>query len=140
MKGLLGYRADLRAIGITDALQWLDGSFCEDVERIRGRPPGDIDLVTAFFRPRHLAQQELWSPLVLGNLDLFDPDRAKAKYQCHAFGVDFSMAAWPAINRLVYFLQLFTHQKVTDLWKGIVQIPLSSDDDAVHGLVASFDE
>ena len=46
LTGLLDFRADLRAVGINDGLQWLDGSFVEDVEGIRGRAPADMDLVT----------------------------------------------------------------------------------------------
>jgi hypothetical protein len=46
LTGLLDYRAALRNVGIMDGFQWLDGSFVEDVEAIRSRPPSDIDVVT----------------------------------------------------------------------------------------------
>jgi len=44
------YRAALRDLGL-NGVQWINGSFCEDVERTRGRPPGDIDLVSLIVRP-----------------------------------------------------------------------------------------
>src|ERR1700686_1977956 len=46
LKGLLDYRAALQNIGVSTGFQLLDGSFVEDVENIRLRPPGDIDVVT----------------------------------------------------------------------------------------------
>lgn len=44
LAGLLQMRADMRAAGIA-GFQWLDGSFCQDIEAQEGRPPGDIDVV-----------------------------------------------------------------------------------------------
>lgn len=55
IKGLLDYRAALRAVGITSGFQILDGSFTEDCELLRGRAPGDIDLVTYAVLPVHPA-------------------------------------------------------------------------------------
>lgn len=37
LDGLLRFRADLHAAGITSGFQWLDGSFLEQVEALEGR-------------------------------------------------------------------------------------------------------
>jgi hypothetical protein len=51
LRGLLDYRAALSSIGIVHGFQWIDGSFVEDCETIRQRPPGDVDVVTFAYRP-----------------------------------------------------------------------------------------
>jgi hypothetical protein len=59
LRGLLEYRAALGAIGIVQGFQWLDGSFVEDVEVTKGRPPSDIDVVTLAYRP--IVDQNAWN-------------------------------------------------------------------------------
>ena len=51
LKGLIAYRDELRTAGFLNGFQWLDGSFMENVEKNRSRPPGDIDVVTFSHRP-----------------------------------------------------------------------------------------
>ena len=46
LKGFLDYRRELHRIGIVDGIQWIDGSFLEDVEMIENRSPRDIDVVS----------------------------------------------------------------------------------------------
>lgn len=50
LKGLLEFRSELHRIGLVDGIQWLDGSFIENVEEIEGRHPKDIDVVTFLFK------------------------------------------------------------------------------------------
>ncbi|MCF5221032.1 hypothetical protein GIW34_22655, partial [Pseudomonas syringae] len=33
-------------MGIVSGIQWLNGSFMENVEMLEGRPPNDMDVVT----------------------------------------------------------------------------------------------
>lgn len=44
LHGLLSYRDALRAAGLSEGYQWLDGSFVEDIEWQQHRPPRDIDM------------------------------------------------------------------------------------------------
>ena len=37
--GLLGYRSELHAAGLKRGFQWINGSFLENVEILRSRPP-----------------------------------------------------------------------------------------------------
>jgi hypothetical protein len=76
--GLIAYRKALRDLGIQNGSQWIDGSFLEQVETLRGRPPADFDLVTFAKRPD--IQREQWKVVVLDNFDLFDPDKLKSQY------------------------------------------------------------
>ena len=49
--GLNSYRELLYRNDFVDGYQWLDGSFVEDIERVRKRAPADVDVVTLFRRP-----------------------------------------------------------------------------------------
>src|SRR5882672_7829456 len=49
LKGFLHLRAELRRPGMAEGIQWLDGSFFEDIENSEGRSPNDIDVVTFFW-------------------------------------------------------------------------------------------
>jgi hypothetical protein len=128
-KGLLELRKELRALGLIIGTQWIDGSFCEDTESLHGRPPGDVDVVTLLVRPPPLQTAAAWSVLVAGNLDIFDAPRAKAKYGCEAYFIDVGFAAHFIIPQITYWFGLFTHQRVSHMWKGMLQVPLVSDDD-----------
>src|SRR5882762_8182317 len=46
LRGWLKLRDLLRTLGHDSGFQWVNGSFMEDSENRRGRPPGDIDVVS----------------------------------------------------------------------------------------------
>jgi len=127
IRGLLEYRKKLRQVGILEGFQWLDGSFVESVELNRGRPPADVDIVTFSFRPTN--DLEHWKKIVSGNTDLFFPSESKKKYQCDAYFVDLSTHPIHVVNNTRYWFGLFSHQRDSYLWKGMVEIPIVCDDD-----------
>ena len=128
LKGLLGYREALRNIGVTQGFQWFDGSFVEDVEQSRGRPPADIDVVTFADGPQ-FADPSAYQAWFLQNKSLFDPAETKRLYQCDAFFVNMrQLRPELLVDRTRYWFGLFSHQRATALWKGMVQVPLDSDD------------
>ena len=63
LRGWLGMRAALRQLGYASGFQWLDGSFMEDAETFRGRPPGDIDVVS-FLEASQIKPGEMDAPLL----------------------------------------------------------------------------
>lgn len=127
--GLLDYRAALRAAGIVDGFQYVDGSFTEDCERLRGRPPVDIDVVTFAALPCAPADRLAF---LVAHTGLFNPSQTKLTYHCDAYFVDLQKPPRLLVSDSAYWSGLFSHQRVTALWKGMVQIPLTSDDDAVR--------
>lgn len=124
--GFLDYRSELRKVGISVGFQLLDGSFTENCEVSRGRPPKDLDLVTFAYLPV--------SPLEIQKfLDdhrhLFDHDLVKSKYKCDAFFVDLSKDSRLIVDETIYWSGLFSHQRDTFLWKGMLQVSLNADND-----------
>lgn len=126
-RGLLSYREALRSLGLTDGYQWLDGSFVEDVESVRGRPPEDVDIVT--FTPIQGSLQEKRA-LVAANHPIFHSKKSREIYRCEAFFVDLTNKPLIIVGHTRYYFGLFSHQRDTFLWKGILQVPLVSDDSA----------
>jgi len=129
LQGYLDHRAALLSHGIT-GFQWLDGSFLEDIEALEGRPPGDIDIVTFVIRPVHLMNdQAAWDTLISGNQQIFAPGQAKATYKTDAYFVDIKFGPGFVIQQTTYWFGLFSHRRITGLWKGILEIPLTTTAD-----------
>ena len=133
-KGFLNYREALKAIGITGGFQWIDGSFIENCEIIRNKPPNDIDIVTFFDTPSDIHAAE---HIIKSNEDLFDPIICKQKYLCDAYVVYSPASREYLINQIIYWYGIFSHQKVTYQWKGILQISLDSDDSEINNYLDS---
>lgn len=129
LRGLLDYRAALRAAGM-DGYQWLDGSFVED----RGAEPNDVDVVMF-----HTLSPADTAAFVAARPDLADPRQIKAAFKVDAYYVDLSQPqTWETVTYSVYWYGLFSHQRGTERWKGMVQVPLASADDdaAARALLA----
>ncbi|AXW22519.1 hypothetical protein CJO86_02345 [Ralstonia solanacearum] len=128
LNGLIAYRDALRNIGLTQGFQWFDGSFVEDVEQSRGRPPADIDVVTFAYGPQ-FADPLGYSAWFGQNQALFNHRETKRLHNCDAYFVDMNkLRPDLLVDRTRYWFGLFSHQRATALWKGMVQVPLLSDD------------
>ena len=135
LKGLLEYRKKLKELGVTQGFQWLDGSFVENVELNRGRPPADVDLVTFAERPHTHRESDKWKGLVSNNKEIFYPDESKEKYLCDAYFVDLNINPIHIVNSARYWFGLFSHQRESYLWKGMIEIPIQcSDEEALEFL------
>lgn len=133
--GLLDYRGRLRQAGFDQGFQWIDGSFLEDCERIRGRPPKDVDLVTFARRPQQHQQQAEWQAFVQSNRALFGRKEVKAAHNCDAFFIDLFLPPETLVSRSRYWFGLLSHQRSTYLWKGLIEVPLVDDDDGARALL-----
>lgn len=127
--GLLRYRDALAAAGIVDGFQWLDGSFLENIEERERRPPADIDIVTFLHRPNAAKNATAWATFVSDNLEIFDVNRVKSAYSCHAFFVDLDLPPEVVVDHARYYFGLFSHRRVTQQWKGMLRVPLYGQDD-----------
>lgn len=132
LEGFLEYRSKLRDIGLSNGVQWVGGSFVEDCEFIRSRPPNDIDVVT-FIRP--LSDDDAWDELITENEQLLmDADYTKQEFNCDAYTSELSE---DMLDEISYYLTMFTHQRKTEVWKGIIQLDLldPTEDQAASLLV-----
>lgn len=130
LRGFIALRQSLLAIGITNGYQWCAGSFCEDIETLEGRSPGDIDVVTFFARPTHAQDPAGWSAFVAAHTALFDATQTKPTYGCDAYFVDANNPLLSVISQVTYWHGLFGHRRTSHMWKGMLRVPLVSDDAA----------
>lgn len=130
LHGLLKYRDELRKVGIISGFQWIDGSFVEDAEKIKGKPPGDIDVVTFADRPAGILAPQ-WQQLVNARGDLFQPALSKTMYKCDAYFIDTTLPPLYLISSARFWFGLFSHQRETFVWKGLIEVSMIDDDSAV---------
>lgn len=130
----LHYRADLRQLGFSRGFQWIDGSFSENVEAHEQRPPSDVDVVTFAHPPMGKTKQEI-NAILVANSSLFMRDQVKQRYGCDAYLVPLDTSAESLVKRTAYYFQLFSHRRSDHVWKGLLQIPLESDDDKAMALL-----
>lgn len=129
--GLFAFRAELRRVGFVSGFQWIDGSFVEDAEAVKGRPPQDIDVVTAARRPASIIDQLDWINFINSHsADIFHPGWMKVTYRCDAYYIDLDADPEGVASQSAYWFGLFSHQRNTLRWKGIVTIRLEEDDAA----------
>lgn len=127
--GLIDYRDNLRAAGITQGFQWVAGSFLEDCESQRQRAPKDIDIVTFARRPPAVQSQTEWIAFYGANLHLFDQSITQANHKCDAYFVDLHLSPEAVVSRSRFWFGLFSHQRDTYIWKGLLELSLASNDD-----------
>ena len=130
LRGLIALRQRLVGLGIVDGYQWYAGSFCENVETTQGRSPKDIDVVTFFVRPSAYTDDATWNAFVTANRSIFSPTDAKATFRCDAYFVDANTPLPSMISQVTYWHGLFGHQRISHMWKGMLRVPLVSDDAA----------
>jgi hypothetical protein len=123
--GFLRYRADLHALGFTSGFQWVDGSFCTDVETLEGRAPGDIDIVTFLDMPPDLDQEAAF----VAKPDLFL--QPKEVYSCDAYFVELN-GTTPEylVANSAYWSSVWGHTR-SGTWKGFLQVSLDPEFDGL---------
>lgn len=134
LDGLLRYRAELRSLGFAQGFQWLDGSFVEDVEAREDRAPNDIDVVTFAHPPASMNKAQI-NQMMASRPDLFDHDLCKSGFRCDTAIVNLTTSPEWLVTQARYWYGLYSHRRGDALWKGLLQLPLASDDDSTHALL-----
>lgn len=125
LNGLLNFRREMYAAGITNGFQWLNGSFMEDVEAHQGRSPNDIDVVSYIQLPDGDDQQSLLTKAS----HLFDNEEVRNTFKVDSY---FEFLGEPIaerhIQKATYWYSMWSHNRNGN-WKGFVRITLDSADD-----------
>lgn len=134
LDGLLRYRNALHEAGLVRGFQWLDGSFLEHVERIEGRAPNDVDVVTFFRLPAGVSQEQLSA----SHRIVLDHDEVRAVFHVDGYLVHLGMDAERLTRQSAYWYSVWSHRR-NHLWKGFVQLDLApTEDAAAAGTLASL--
>ena len=131
-RGLLSYRQQLASLGFTQGIQWLSGSFMEDIETLERRHPNDIDIVTLCHRPHGLVDNDLaWRMFIDSNRKLLSSTETKKTYRCDSYFVDLDSGVLNVVDQARYWFGLFSHRR-GGLWKGLLQVSLTVTQDDVE--------
>ena len=71
-----------------------------------------------------------WGTFVAANRAVFDPTQNKSQYKCDAYFVDGNTNMVSLITQVTYWHGLFGHKRSSHMWKGMLRVPLVSDDTA----------
>lgn len=131
LEGFLRYRGRLHVAGFTTGFQWLDGSFLENIERLEGRAPKDLDVVTFFRLPDGVAEDAA----VARDPDAFPRTRAaRALFKLNFFVqphfVNLNSQSERIVKLSAYWYSVWSHRRDTS-WKGYLQVGLGPAEDAL---------
>jgi hypothetical protein len=133
LRNLIAYRALLSGDGYNTGLQFIDGSFVEDIERSENRAPRDIDVFSLVdIPPKYLADRTLWSAsgLQFWNTEIADRNKNKSRFALDTYALLFQeLPAIGLISGVIYWYSLFSHQRTTLAWKGFVALLLDPQGD-----------
>ena len=130
LRNLIDYRALLAQEGYMGGIQFVDGSFMENVEAFAGRAPGDIDVFSVLRVPqKYVAAPETWQSegLAFWKTEVIDRDRNRQRFGLDTYAVIFEESnANPMlhIRNIIYWYGLFSHQRYTFAWKGFAGVDL----------------
>ena len=130
LRNLIAYRALLADDGYVSGIQFIDGSFVENVEMFARRAPSDIDVFSVLNVPaKYLADPLAWtsSGLPFWQLEIADRDHNKRRFNLDTYALLFEEAqAQPMklIDNIIYWYGLFSHQRDTLAWKGFAGLSL----------------
>lgn len=129
LHGWFQHRSAIRALGFVSGFQWLDGSFLED------KDPHDLDLVTLFQQPA--AYQQNSAAFIQANQHVIDRQAVKLTFRLDHFWVDLNAGADSIVTLARYYFGLFSHRRLDDLWKGMLEVNLAdATEAAASALVA----
>lgn len=120
LKGFIQFRLEAYTHGISNTIQWIDGSFVEDKLKRENAESNDIDVVTFVNMPQPIQQA-----ILVAFPDFVDCIISKQKYHVDHYIIDISSPT-AAVRNTQYWLQLFSHNRY-GVWKGMLEIPLYKD-------------
>jgi hypothetical protein len=133
IRNLIGYRALMRTGGFVSGIQFLNGSFLENVEATQGRDPQDIDVFSLVsLPPAYQTNAQAWSStgLPFWRDEVVNQPLNKQRYSLDTYADIYPQPGLSEIKTIIYWYSLFAHQRVTMEWKGFVAVPLDAASDA----------
>ena len=121
LKGFLGLRSLMGQLQVNEGFQWVDGCFLEDDSRAT-KPPDHIQVVT-FCKPSPVITDPEFADLA-GILT--SRQKTRSQFRVDHMPVLLTLPAEKMIDYTRYWCNLLSHQRETDVWKGMLKIELNT--------------
>ncbi len=121
LKNYLHFREKIRSLGLINAIQWIDGSFLEDIEKQEKRAPRDLDCITIYW------EYDMPFQIKLVGLfpEFYHPVLSKRNYQLDHYPFDAGFSPVKTVEMTRYWSQLFSHNR-NGVWKGLLSLQLNT--------------
>lgn len=134
LRNLISYRRILHEDGYTSGVQFLDGSFVENVESHSGRPPSDIDVFSILNAPsKYISNPSAWemTGFHFWQSEIVNRNKNKERFSLDTYAVLYEeLQPLGLIKNTIYWYGLFSHQRSTLAWKGFATLMLDPAGDA----------
>ncbi|HEY8595623.1 MAG TPA: hypothetical protein VIL84_10300 [Devosiaceae bacterium] len=142
LRNLIAYRELLARDGYQSGVQFIDGSFVENIEGSANRPPSDIDVFSLLTAPqKYLSDPAAWTRVGKNfwETEIADRDKNKQRYSLDTYALLYEeLTPLNLIKSVIYWYGLFSHQRDTFAWKGFVTLSLDpAGDQAALALLGS---
>lgn len=120
---LLGFfqlREVLRSEGLT-GIQWVDGSFSEDIESTKKRDPNDVDVLTIYTHPNINIEMDIQRR----RAEFASTTALKAAFHVDHYFLSLSMDPLALVWFTRYWFGLFTHNR-DGMCKGMLAVDLNT--------------
>jgi hypothetical protein len=128
LRNLIAYRAMLAQAGYVSGVQFVDGSFVENVEVAENRPPRDIDIFSIVnMQPSYRGDLQIWGPseFPFWRNEVANHALNKQRFALDTYALLFEeLQPMGLIQGVIYWYGLFSHQRGTLAWKGFVALVL----------------
>ena len=133
LRKLIAYRALIASEDYVAGIQFIDGSFVENIELTEARNPNDIDVFSILAPPtKYHADPTAWNSrgLPFWRSEIADNAKNRTRFSIDSYALMMDMGQ-PVIflRNTLYWYSLFSHKKATFAWKGFVAVPLDKTDD-----------
>lgn len=135
LRNLISYRTLLAGEGYVGGIQFIDGSFVENVDTLANRNPGDIDVFSILnVPPKYVADPAAWKTdgFPFWQVEIVDRERNKNRFKLDTYALLFEeLQSRPMslIGNIIYWYSLFSHQRETFAWKGFAGLVLDPTGD-----------
>jgi hypothetical protein len=128
LRNLIAYRALLASDGYQSGIQFIDGSFVENIEGAANRSPSDIDVFSILNAPqKYASDMTAWarSGINFWQTEIADRDKNKQRFSLDTYALLYEeLTPIRLIQGVIYWYGLFSHQRDTFAWKGFLALML----------------
>lgn len=122
LNNFLQYREHLHTAGVVNGEQWINGSFLINIEKIDGRAPRDIDIVTFIYSYDSQNEEKISDFMQSDIADSLKIDAYYLDYQGESPEV--------VIAQTTYWHSLWSQMRGNDgQWKGYLKINMNPQED-----------